>query len=190
MDDNVKELAQRLLHIGYDDLPPAEQRILRRIARRTHVSKDVSAIPNLTFGERLSDRVAAFGGSWKFIIIFGLCLVSWVGLNSLIVNKWVFDPYPYIFLNLLLSMVAALQAPVIMMSQNRLSAHDRLAAQHDYEVNLKAELEIMALHEKLDQMRTGQITELLATQAEQIRLLRDMIGASSSPTSQPTIERK
>ena len=87
-------------------------------------------------------------------------------------------------------MVAALQAPVIMMSQNRLSAHDRLAAQHDYEVNLKAELEIMALHEKLDQMRTGQITELLATQAEQIKLLRDMISTNGSQSSQPNTERK
>ena len=190
MNADVKELAERLLHVGYDDLPPAEQRILRRIARRAHVSRDVSTIPNLTFGERLSDRVAEFGGSWKFIIAFGLFLVVWVSLNSLIFTKWVFDPYPYIFLNLILSMVAALQAPVIMMSQNRLSAHDRLAAQHDYEVNLKAELEIMALHEKLDQMRTGQITELLATQAEQIKLLRDMISTNGSQSSQPNTERK
>ena len=98
MNADVKELAERLLHVGYDDLPPAEQRILRRIARRAHVSRDVSTIPNLTFGERLSDRVAEFGGSWKFIIAFGLFLVVWVSLNSLIFTKWVFDPYPYIFL--------------------------------------------------------------------------------------------
>ena len=190
MDANVKELAQRLLHVGYDDLPPAEQRILRRIARRAHVSRDVSdAPPSLTFGQRLSDKVAAFGGSWTFIIMFGVFLVVWAVLNSVILSQKAFDPYPYIFLNLILSMVAALQAPVIMMSQNRLSAHDRLAAQHDYEVNLKAELEIMRLHEKVDQLRTGQITDMLAAQAEQIRLLQQMLKASPALAADQSVDR-
>lgn len=106
-----------------------------------------------TLGERAADQIAAFGGSWIFIGCFAFILLSWVGLNSwVLANKAVFDPYPYILLNLFLSMLAALQAPIIMMSQNRQAAIDRAAAAHDYEINLKAELEIIHLHEKIDQL--------------------------------------
>ena len=107
--------------------------------------------------------MAAVGGSWAFIIGFGAVIVGWVGLNSILLTRMgePFDPYPYIFLNLLLSMLAAIQAPVIMMSQNRQAEKDRLAATHDYEVNLKAEIEIMALHDKLDQLRTEHIAALV-----------------------------
>ena len=117
-----------------------------------------------TVGERLSDRVAAIGGSWSFIITFALILVGWMILNTDILAMFgmAFDPYPYIFLNLLLSTVAAIQAPVIMMSQNRQAAKDRIAAGLDYEVNLRAELEIMRLHEKIDQAILARLDRILS----------------------------
>ena len=110
-------------------------------------------------GDRLADRVAAVGGSWGFIIVFTLVLLGWMLLNSEVLQRFglAFDPYPFIFLNLMLSTLAAVQAPIIMMSQNRQSAKDRLTASVDYEINLRAELEIMRLHEKLDQMRIGEL---------------------------------
>ena len=128
----------------------------------------------LTFGQRVADRVAAFGGSWTFIGLFFFVLLGWIGLNS----WWVaarFDPFPYILLNLLLSMIAALQAPVIMMSQNRQAAKDRLDAGHDYEVNLKAELEIAALHEKWDHLVRHEWTQLLEMQQKQLELLATLV---------------
>src|SRR5207253_8842939 len=121
---------------------------------------------------------ASFGGSWPFIIIFGAVLLLWVLLNSYIL-AWpgvAFDPYPYILLNLVLSMLAAIQAPIIMMSQNRQAARDRLDAAHDYEVNLKAELEILGLHEKLDELRERKWAELILMQQEQIKLLTELIA--------------
>ncbi|WP_091736897.1 DUF1003 domain-containing protein [Phenylobacterium immobile] len=132
----------------------------------------------LTFGQRLADQVAVFGGSWGFIIAFGCWLVLWTALN-LVLGPRAFDPYPFIFLNLMLSMLAAIQAPVIMMSQNRQALKDRSDASHDYQVNLKAEIEIMALHDKLDQLRTEQLEAMIASQQEQIRMLTLLIQASS-----------
>src|SRR4029079_17156283 len=119
------------------------------------------------------DRIAVFGGSWTFILIFVAVLLAWVVLNTVVLEGagMSFDRYPYIFLNLILSMLAALQAPVIMMSQNRHAAKDRIAAGHDYEVNLKSELEILALHQKIDTLREQQWVELMAVQQEQILLL-------------------
>ena len=162
IDDPVKLLAQRLLESDYDNIPPRERKVIERIARKVAVSRNINIEHDkaLTFGEKLADRVASFGGSWTFMMLFGAVLVFWVALNSLMLSK-AFDPYPYILLNLFLSMLAAIQAPVIMMSQNRQAAKDRLDAAHDYEVNLKAEIEIMALHEKLDEMRTKDLAELL-----------------------------
>ena len=121
---------------------------------RTHVSKNpnLEEEERLTFGQRIADRVATFGGSWTFIITFGVVLISWIILNSLLLAGKPFDPYPYILLNLVLSMLAALQAPVIMMSQNRQSAKDRLKSDLDYEVNLKEELEVAQLHRKIDRL--------------------------------------
>ncbi|RYF46596.1 MAG: DUF1003 domain-containing protein, partial [Cytophagaceae bacterium] len=118
-----------------------------------------------TFGERLSDRVAAIGGSWTFIIAFTIILLGWMLLNTDVLDHFglAFDPYPYIFLNLMLSTVAAIQAPVIMMSQNRQSAKDRLAASLDFEVNLRAELEIMRLHEKIDKEILERLDRVLAS---------------------------
>lgn len=121
---------------------------------RTHVSRNVNIElqESMTFGQRVADKVADFGGSWTFIGIFAVVMVVWVILNTAALFAHHFDPYPYILLNLFLSMVAAIQAPVIMMSQNRQAAKDRLQADQDYQVNLKAELEVAQLHRKLDRL--------------------------------------
>jgi uncharacterized membrane protein len=127
--------------------------------------------PEATFGQKAADAVARFGGSWTFIMVFALVLVSWVVLNSFLLTRGggkPFDPFPYILLNLFLSMLASIQAPVILMSQNRQGEIDRLNASNDYEINLKAELEIMALHEKMDEFKL----QLLEMQHEQLRLLK------------------
>ena len=160
--------------------------MITRVAERSQISRDVNRVfdEKQTLGDRLADRVARFGGSWTFIICFS-APVAWAGLNS-VVLAWfstAFDPYPYIFLNLMLSMLAALQAPVILMSQNRQAARDRLAAGHDYEVNLKAELEIMGLHEKLDRMRSQHLEELLRAQQEQLGLLTQLTRANDKAGS-------
>lgn len=171
--------AHRWFGKGFGDLGDIERKVLEQAAQRQLVSKDVnrSYSDALTFGERLADKVALFGGSWAFILAFAAALLVWTGVNTFILHR-PFDPYPFIFLNLLLSMLAAIQAPVIMMSQNRQSVKDRLDAAHDYEVNLKAEIEIMALHEKFDQLRTEQVALLLAKQQEQITLLTELLTAS------------
>jgi uncharacterized membrane protein len=158
--ESVKLLAQRLLEKDYSDIPARERRVIERVAKRIAVSRDPADIEQSTFGERLADRVASFGGSWPFLVIFAAILIGWVILNLLLATK-AFDPYPYILLNLFLSMLASIQAPIIMMSQNRQSAKDRIQATHDYEVNLKAEIEIMALHDKLDEIRTKDLAELI-----------------------------
>lgn len=161
-DESVKLLAQRLLELDYKDIPQRERKVIERVAKRIAVSRDPSELhlEGLTFGARLADRVAEIGGSWGFVIAFGVVLLVWVTLNSATLAAPL-DPYPYILLNLFLSMLAAIQAPIIMMSQNRQAAKDRLQATHDYEVNLKAEIEIMALHEKLDEMRSKDLAELI-----------------------------
>ena len=152
-----------------------ERGILAHMLRRTRVTRDPNVVfdERLTFGERLADRVASFGGSWTFIILFLVAMGVWMLRNA--ESAAPFDPYPFILLNLVLSCVAALQAPIIMMSQNRQAAKDRLDAQHDYEVNLKAEMEIMALHLKLDELRERQWTELLDLQRRQLALLEDLV---------------
>jgi len=128
--------------------------------------------------------VAAVGGSWGFIIAFGVVLVGWMGLNLALMSR-AFDPYPFIFLNLMLSTLAAIQAPVIMMSQNRQAAKDRVAAEHDYLVNLRAELEIMRLHDKLDAVRDQQLMDLIRGNTQMLELLRGQVAAlgRSDPTT-------
>ena len=135
---------------------------------------------DLTFGQRCADRVATFGGSWAFISIFFVVLAVWLGLNSTVVLGRPFDPYPYILLNLVLSCLAAIQAPIIMMSQNRLEARDRRRSENDYQVNLKAELEIRHLHEKLDVLVKHQWQKLLEIQQIQMDLLKEW-GPSKTP---------
>jgi uncharacterized membrane protein len=127
----------------------------------------------LTFGERLSDRIAEFGGSWSFIICFGVVLLGWIILNAVFLINRGFDPYPFILLNLILSCLSAIQAPIIMMSQNRAEARDRLRAEHDYKINLKAELEIRHLHEKIDHLLQRQYNRLFEIQQIQIELLEE-----------------
>jgi uncharacterized membrane protein len=158
--ESVKLLAQRLLERDFSEIPARERRVIERVAKRVAISRDPADIEESTFGQRLADKVASFGGSWTFLIIFASILVAWVALNLLMAAN-AFDPYPYILLNLFLSMLASIQAPIIMMSQNRQSAKDRVQATHDYEVNLKAEIEIMALHDKLDEIRTKDLAELI-----------------------------
>jgi len=178
MDQNVRGLAERLLQRGYEDLPEREKRVLRQVAKRVAISQNVNERfrEKLTFGQWLADRVAAFGGSWSFIILFFAVLALWVVLNTVwLTQRQVFDPYPFVFLNLILSMLAAIQAPVIMMSQNRQAQKDRLAATYDYEVNLKAEVEIMNLHEKMDDVRARQLETLLRLQSEQMDCLKDLL---------------
>jgi uncharacterized membrane protein len=150
----LPELARRYLSKEPHALDPEERNVLQSFEARRPISRDATDIEEAeaSFGDRLADRVAAVGGSWGFIIAFMAVLFGWMLLNSGILTHWghPFDAYPYIFLNLMLSMLAAIQAPIIMMSQNRASDRDRIAASHDYEVNLRAELEIMRLHEKID----------------------------------------
>ena len=128
----------------------------------------------LTVGQHIADRVASFGGSWTFILLFGGIIVAWVALNASMLLSKPFDPFPFILLNLVLSMLAAMQAPIIMMSQNRHSAKDRLQAEHDYRVNLKAELEIRLLHTKLDQLVTHQWQRLIEIQQLQMDLMEEI----------------
>jgi len=176
---NNQEQLKNLVLEKINNLTKREQEMIRRILQRSHISRNINKEfdEQLTFGQRLADRVASFGGSWTFIIIFGCILLAWVILNSFILAKYnaAFDPYPYILLNLFLSMMASVQAPVIMMSQNRQAAKDRLDAAHDYEINLKAELEIASLHAKMDELRDKQWAELVAMQQEQINLLTKLL---------------
>lgn len=128
-----------------------------------------------TYGERIADRVAAFGGSWKFIILFSVIIVLWIGVNALMFSNKGFDPYPFILLNLILSCLAALQAPVIMMSQNRQEEKDRKRARNDYMINLKSELEIRMLHEKIDHLIIRQQQDIINTQSSQLAQMKQFI---------------
>jgi uncharacterized membrane protein len=153
--DRLFELVQRHPHVALDLLTVMGQRLratdeLLRAGTVRNLNEEEDE--QMTFGERIADRVASFGGSWTFIIIFGTFLVGWIILNSVMLLRKPFDPYPYILLNLFLSMTAAVQAPVIMMSQNRQNIKDRLRADLDYQVNLKSELEVAQLHRKLDHL--------------------------------------
>jgi uncharacterized membrane protein len=179
--DAVVAAAHAPAHILTDEewshLSKRDQRLLtsifQRIARRDAVARNTAAevLESRTWGERVADRVADFGGSWTFILIFLAFLGLWAIVNTVVLASRAFDPYPFIFLNLMLSMVAALQAPIIMMSQKRQTTRDRLAAENDYTVNLRAEVEIRQLHEKLDELRERQWLQLIAQQEEQIKLL-------------------
>lgn len=163
----IADLALRIIGKPRHTLDAEERRVLDSIDAGTLVSRDAADEADLraSFGDRLADKVAAIGGSWGFIIAFTVVLVGWMLLNTDVLKYFglQFDPYPYIFLNLMLSTLAAVQAPVIMMSQNRQSEKDRLAARLDYETNLRAEIDILALHAKLD---TDVIDRLAALEAK------------------------
>jgi uncharacterized membrane protein len=184
MRHNPNDIALKLLGTPYEQLDKHAKRVANHVAERTHIAQNAlredSAAP--TLGQRAADAVASFGGSWTFIAIFAVALLVWVALNSFILVRYdrIFDAYPYILLNLFLSMLAAIQAPIILMSQNRQAQRDRRNAEHDYEVNLKAELEIMLLHEKLDLLREDQWAELLGIQKEQLKLLSALISKETA----------
>ena len=170
--DYVKEVLQD--EIG--ELSALDHEVIASLQQHEIISSDISKQfeKKLTFGEQLSDRIAAFGGSWRFIILFGSVLLVWIVVNSIVLMSRAFDPYPFILMNLILSTIAALQAPVIMMSQNRSEARDRLRGENDYKVNLKAELEIRHLHEKLDHLLRRQYNRLFEIQQIQIELLEEL----------------
>ena len=158
------------------EMTSLDEEVVRSLREHELLSQNVNLEfdRQLTFGERIADHVATFGGSWKFIITFGAVLVFWVALNTVRLLHPPFDPYPYILLNLVLSCLAAIQAPVIMMSQNRQESKDRLRGEHDYRINLKAELEIRQLHAKLDQLLTRQWQRLLEIQQVQMELMEEI----------------
>lgn len=166
---DADHVSRRWLGKATHELPANAASVVRSTAERRPISEDINETfdDRQTFGERLADRVATFGGSWTFLIAFGLFLLAWTVLN-LVLRRDAFDPYPFIFLNLMLSMIAAAQAPIIMMSQNRQAQKDRLDAGNDYQVNLKAEIEIMALLEKVE--------HLTARQEEQTELIRRLLA--------------
>jgi uncharacterized membrane protein len=191
------EMAERDLLAFLQRKPEVSVAMMREIARRLRTSnaliehratRNVNQVieERYTFGDRLADRIARFGGSWTFLICFGLTLALWMGLNSIQSFWHPFDPYPFIFLNLVLSCLAAVQAPVIMMSQNRQAMKDRLQADLDYQVNLKAEQQIRSLHLKIDELRATEIhdffelqREQLAIEREQIKILKRLDGGTS-----------
>jgi len=170
--DYVKEVLQD--EIG--ELSALDNEVIESLQQHEIISSDISKQfeKKLTFGEQLSDRIAAFGGSWRFIILFGSVLLVWIVINTAVLMSRAFDPYPFILMNLILSTIAALQAPVIMMSQNRSEARDRLRGENDYKINLKAELEIRHLHEKLDHLLRRQYNRLFEIQQIQIELLEEL----------------
>jgi uncharacterized membrane protein len=153
-----------------------EQQVLEKMQSNKFIADNVEPDMEMeyTFAERLSDRIAEFGGSWKFIISFLLMMTVWMALNVFLYHEKGFDPYPFILLNLVLSCLAALQAPIIMMSQNRQEDKDRVRSEHDYQVNLSAELQIRMLHEKLDHLMHNQHRQIVEIQQIQIELMQEL----------------
>jgi len=167
---------QSLLEAEKGELTALEREVLDSMTRQDILSSNIDAQfeRRLTFGERLADRIADIGGSWTFILSFGGFLLLWVAVNSFVLLGRPFDPYPFILLNLVLSCLAAIQAPVIMMSQNRQEAKDRLRSENDYRINLKAELEIRHLHEKIDHLLSRQWERLVEIQQVQLELMSEI----------------
>ena len=184
MKKHFRDYAKMLSGADLSALPEREKRVVTHYNERSPISHDTNLEfdEDMTFGQKLADKVASFGGSWGFISIFLVALIAWVVLNSFLLarSNESFDPYPYILLNLFLSMIAALQAPIILMSQNRQSVKDRLNAAHDYEVNLKAELEILGLHEKLDELRESKWQALVSKQQEHMELLTRLVRSNNA----------
>jgi uncharacterized membrane protein len=172
-------LVEDLLREERGELSDLEQDVVDSLRRHEIVGRDVDAAfdEKRTFGQKLSDQIAEFGGSWTFIIAFFTFLVLWMALNVAVGLGRAFDPFPFILLNLVLSCLAAIQAPIIIMSQKRQEARDRLRSQNDYRVNLKAELEIRHLHEKLDHLLTKQWERLTEIQQIQLELLQELSSA-------------
>ena len=175
MSEKLRSAVEGILKDSNAGLTGFERHVLQSILTNTTVSRDArrESDDTRTLGEKLSDEIARVGGSWPFILTYVVFMIVWIVGNSVVLARSgeSFDPYPFILLNLVLSMTAAIQAPIIMMSQNRQSQKDRLQATNDYEVNLKAELEIQRLHEKLDELHKGEWREMLEIQERQLQLL-------------------
>ncbi|OYW11821.1 MAG: hypothetical protein B7Z55_18880 [Planctomycetales bacterium 12-60-4] len=178
------DYVQQSLEQERGELSVLEQQVVESLRQHEILAENVNEKydEQTTFGERTADAVASFGGSWKFIILFATVLSTWITINSIAILSRPFDPYPYILLNLVLSCLATIQAPVIMMSQNRQESKDRLRAEHDYRVNLKAELEIRHLHSKLDLLLTHQWQRLLEIQQLQTDLLEEIANRGVQKT--------
>jgi len=173
---------KNVLETEKGELSNLENQVMKSLEEHEILSKNINEEfdQKLTFGEKLADKMAVGAGSWRFIIGFAIILIIWIVLNSVILLWKPFDPYPFILLNLVLSCVAAIQAPIILMSQNREEAKDQLRSEHDYRVNLKAELEIRHLHEKMDHLLMNQWQRLLEIQEIQIDLMEELAGKKTS----------
>lgn len=169
---------ESLLEEEKGELTELEKEVIEGLRKHEILSAnpDIEFDKNLTLGQRLADGIAEFGGSWKFIIIFGVFIATWMAINVVAILAKPFDPYPFILLNLVLSTLAAIQAPVIMMSQNRQEERDRQRAIYDYKVNLKAELEIRQLHQKVDHLLSKQWERLVEIQEIQMELINELRG--------------
>lgn len=171
-----QDYVRSLLETEKGELNTLDNEVLESLKQQEILSRnpddEIQSIE--TFGQRLADRIAAVGGSWNFILMFTLVLLVWIVINTIVLTTRPFDPYPFILLNLVLSCLASIQAPVIMMSQNRQEARDRLHAKRDYQVNLKAELEIRHLHQKLDHLLSHQWERLVEIQEIQMELINEL----------------
>ena len=170
------QYVQTLLQSEQGEVSNLEYEVLNSMQQHELITKNTEGQveQNWSLGERLADKIATFGGSWAFLICFTLFLTIWILVNTVVMVKQPADPYPFILLNLILSCLAAIQAPIIMMSQNRQEAKDRLRSQNDYQINLKAELEIRHLHEKIDHLLMHQWDKLAKIQEIQLDLLSEM----------------
>ena len=176
MNDYREKYISEFLNKKLGNLTEVEKQVIQSVSKNTMISTEVEEDEQeITFGQKLADKVAEFGGSWGFIIFFMTFLVAWILLNVFWLSHHGFDPYPFILLNLILSCIAAIQAPVIMMSQNRQDEKDRERAKKDYKINLKSELEIRELHEKIDHLIIHYQQDLLEIQKTQIDLLENIL---------------
>lgn len=173
--------ARRALERERGELTAVEHEIAQRAATHAAIADTLERGAPPSLGQRAADRVAAVGGSWRFVLTFSFFLVTWCVVNGVFLATRAFDPFPFILLNLLLSCLAALQAPIIMMSQSRMAEIDRIRAAQDFRVNLKAELEVAALHEKVDHLLHHQWDRLLELQELQLEILAQLQGRAPSP---------
>lgn len=177
LDKIRRNYLMHLITTENNDISLVEQQVVEAITGNKILSEDIESIIDnkLSVSQRAADKIAEFGGSWTFIITFFIILIVWIAMNAWFLGKKPFDPYPFILLNLILSCLAAIQAPIIMMSQNRVEQKDRLRGENDYKVNLKAELEIKLLHEKLDHLTFIQSKRMLEVQQIQMDYLEDIL---------------
>ena len=179
-----KDYVKEVLEDEIGELSALDNEVIQSLEQHEILSADIikQFERKLTFGERLSDHIAEFGGSWKFLITFGAVIFVWIGANAVLLATRAFDPYPFILLNLILSCLAAVQAPIIMMSQNRAETRDRLRAENDYKVNLKAELEIRHLHEKIDHLLRRQYNRLSRFSRSRSNCYKKSATTNTSPS--------